>query len=223
MVLPDAVLATEQKPPRGMPEKRRAIARAARLVFGREGYTRASLDVIAAEAGVSKRTIYNHYADKERLFLSVALEGAEAVAKTVAAIADRHLRKIIDIEADLIDFGVDRALALLSAAEHFAIVRTIQAEASRIAPEILEAWREAGPRASHRDIAEHFRRIADRGLLSIVDADLATNHFTLLTFTNVADKSFYGAIPIAESEIIEIVTSGVKTFLRLYGQSGENS
>jgi AcrR family transcriptional regulator len=219
MAIPDAALHAAQESRRGMPEKRRAIAHAAQLVFGREGYTRASLDVIAAEAGVSKRTIYNHYPDKRQLFLSVSIEGAQAVARTVAMIADRHLRKILDIEEDLIAFGVDRARALLSAADHFAIVRTIQAEASRMPPDVLEAWREACPRASHRDIAEHFIRIADRGMLSIEDAEQAANHFTLLTFTNIAEKSFYGAVPISESDITEIVTSGVKTFLLLYGPS----
>ncbi|MEV5986378.1 helix-turn-helix domain-containing protein [Streptomyces sp. NPDC052051] len=53
---------------RGMPEKRRSIAQAARAVFGREGYSRASVDANAVEAGVSKRTIYNHFTDKEQLF-----------------------------------------------------------------------------------------------------------------------------------------------------------
>ena len=40
-------------------------------LFLRDGYARTSVDAIAAEAGVSKRTIYNHYGDKESLFLSV--------------------------------------------------------------------------------------------------------------------------------------------------------
>ena len=40
-------------------QKRRAILAAARTVFMREGFG-AGLDVIAAEADVSKVTIYNH-------------------------------------------------------------------------------------------------------------------------------------------------------------------
>ena len=54
----------------GSPVKRAAITRAALEVFLREGYARASVDAIAASAGVSKRTIYDYYGDKERLFLS---------------------------------------------------------------------------------------------------------------------------------------------------------
>jgi len=33
----------------------------------RDGYTRASIDAISAEAGVSTRTIYNHFTDKAML------------------------------------------------------------------------------------------------------------------------------------------------------------
>ncbi|MBB5936912.1 TetR/AcrR family transcriptional regulator [Streptomyces zagrosensis] len=54
--------------------KREAILRAAVEVFLREGYARASVDAIAEEAGVAKQTVYNHFGDKERLFLA-AVEG----------------------------------------------------------------------------------------------------------------------------------------------------
>jgi AcrR family transcriptional regulator len=206
-------------PPRaygGQPDKRRAIAHAARTVFGREGYTGASVDVIAAEAGVSKRTVYNHYSDKEQLFLSVILEGSAQVAETHLHIADRHLRKILDLDADLIAFGLEWATSPTAFAGHFALVRTIQAEAVRISPVVLEAWQDAGPRAFQRELALRLRRIADRGLLVIDDAETAALHFNLLTFVNVAQRSFYYAIPLDEAEITDIVTNGVQTFLHLY-------
>lgn len=201
---------------RGLPEKRRAIAQAARTVFGREGFTRASVDTIATEAGVSKRTIYNHYPDKEKLFLSVILEGSESVAATHMRIAERHLRKILDLEEDLIAYGVEWASSPTAFLDHFALVRTIQAEASRIPAEVLEAWQNAGPRAFQEELAGYLRAIADRGLLVVPDPDEAANHFNLLTFVNVVQKSFYGAIRIADEEITELVTGGVRAFLRLY-------
>jgi AcrR family transcriptional regulator len=40
-------------------------------VFCREGYAGANIDMIAAEAGVSRQTIYNHHGDKEKLFVAV--------------------------------------------------------------------------------------------------------------------------------------------------------
>ena len=48
--------------------KRLAILEAAKTLFMRNGYEGSSMDAIAAEAGVSKLTVYNHFTDKETLF-----------------------------------------------------------------------------------------------------------------------------------------------------------
>ena len=54
--------------------KRASILAAARVVFTREGYAGASMDVVAAEAGASKRTVYQYFADKEELFAATVLD-----------------------------------------------------------------------------------------------------------------------------------------------------
>ncbi|WP_437005478.1 TetR/AcrR family transcriptional regulator [Streptomyces sp. enrichment culture] len=199
-----------------MPEKRRAITRSARAVFGREGYARASVDTIALEAGVSKRTIYNHFADKEQLFQTVALEGAEQVTEAVGELLERHLRKIVDLREDLIAFGLERVAAVAEFPDHFALVRTIEAEVTRIPPIVLEVWKDVGPLSSHKKLAPYLRGIADRGLLVLDDAERAANHFNLLTITDVNQRTFYGALPLPEAEAAEIVVDGVDAFLRLY-------
>jgi len=48
--------------------KRAAILEAAAQLFTRLGFEGASMDQIAAEAGVSKLTVYSHFGDKEALF-----------------------------------------------------------------------------------------------------------------------------------------------------------
>jgi TetR/AcrR family transcriptional repressor of mexJK operon len=45
--------------------KRRAILEAATTVFLDTGYQGSSVDQIAAQAAVSKQTVYKHFADKE--------------------------------------------------------------------------------------------------------------------------------------------------------------
>ena len=45
-----------------------AILEAAKQLFAREGFAGVSMDKIAAEAGVSKLTVYSHFGDKEALF-----------------------------------------------------------------------------------------------------------------------------------------------------------
>jgi TetR/AcrR family transcriptional regulator len=50
------------------PRKAEAILKGARQEFLQRGFGAASMDRIAATAGVSKPTIYSHYGDKASLF-----------------------------------------------------------------------------------------------------------------------------------------------------------
>ncbi|MFD5431049.1 TetR/AcrR family transcriptional regulator [Kitasatospora sp. NPDC054768] len=207
----------------GRPEKRKAITQAATAVFGREGYVRASMDAIAAEAGVSKRTVYNHFADKETLFLSVALQNSAELTERIRELMAKYLDRVVELRQDLIDFAVQRARAVLSAGEHGALGRAIRAEVANIPADVLEAWLEAGPIASQRDLAQHFAALAERGLLTVEDAALAAEQFTLLTFHGIAERSFWGALPVADEEVERIAAAGVDAFLRIHGASSAAS
>ncbi|QKW20910.1 TetR/AcrR family transcriptional regulator [Kitasatospora sp. NA04385] len=209
--------ATPGSAPAGRPEKRAAIVAAAMAVFGREGYARASMDAIAAQAGVSKRTVYNHFSDKETLFLSVALETSGALTERIGELAARRLDDVTDLRADLIAFAADRAREVVGAGDHAALGRAIRAEAGNIPPEALRAWEEAGVVAALRDQEVRLRRLADEGHLVVEDAGLAAEHFMLLTFHGVADRSYWGTFPIDDAEIVRIATTGVDAFLKIYG------
>ncbi len=50
--------------------KRAAILEVAKRLFSHHGFDGVSMDQIAAEAGVSKLTVYSHFGDKESLFSS---------------------------------------------------------------------------------------------------------------------------------------------------------
>jgi TetR/AcrR family transcriptional regulator of autoinduction and epiphytic fitness len=51
--------------------KRQAILEGAIKVFTEQGFGAASMDAIAEVAGVSKRTVYNHFQSKEALFQTI--------------------------------------------------------------------------------------------------------------------------------------------------------
>lgn len=211
-------MGTEATPARrGRPDKREAMIRAASRVFGREGYERATVDAIAAEAGVSKKTIYNHFDDKAELFRTAALVGVRQVSEHITVLIDKHLSKILDLQTDLTDFAIDRAKAILDAPdEHSAFSRTIRAEVTSLPPAVLDEWLHEGPMRSLREIAVKLRAMADRGLLDIDDADKAAEYYTILTFTPIADRTFFGALPIRDAELAALAGDGVRMFLRLY-------
>ncbi len=72
-------------------KKRLAVLDGAVRVFIESGYEASSMDRIAEEAGVSKRTVYNHFASKETLFQEVIS----------AFLAERDQRKPIQYAREL--------------------------------------------------------------------------------------------------------------------------
>src|SRR4051812_20004050 len=68
------------------PERCLRIMEAARIHFNAHGFERASVDAIAAEAGVSKMTIYSHFASKEGLFEAVIRERTDRVMGGLAGV-----------------------------------------------------------------------------------------------------------------------------------------
>jgi len=58
-------------PQRLTDRKREAIVQAAIAEFRAAGFDATSMDRVAAEAGVSKRTVYNHFPSKEALFAEI--------------------------------------------------------------------------------------------------------------------------------------------------------
>lgn len=68
------------------PERLRRIVEAAHSHFNAHGLERASVEAIAAEAGVSKMTIYSHFASKESLFEAVIRDRTDRVMGGLAGV-----------------------------------------------------------------------------------------------------------------------------------------
>lgn len=198
-----------------MPDKREAILAGALTVFARDGYARGSIDVIAAEASVSTRTIYNHFRDKAELFREVIQDSAARVAAAQLEIVDHYLRKVTDLEADLIEFGIAWRTPMPDYAEHSALVRQVNAEAGHIPQDAIDAWQETGPLAVRRALADRLASFAADGLLQVDDPLRAALHFSLLI--SGANPSYRGG-SLSTEEVAEAVSTGVHAFLHGYGR-----
>lgn len=82
-------------PKRLTDRKREAIIQAAIAEFRANGFEITSMDKIAATAGVSKRTVYNHFPSKEELFAEILnqLWARISAEQTVVYRADQPLRE----------------------------------------------------------------------------------------------------------------------------------
>ncbi|WP_037973808.1 TetR/AcrR family transcriptional regulator [Streptomyces sp. NRRL WC-3742] len=203
--------------------RRTAIASASCAVFGREGYARASVDALAAAAGVSTRTLYNHFpGGKAELFRTVVSwtsgEVRDAQIARLGALLDtEHPPAPQDLERDLV--ALARAFVALMAEhpDHFALVRHIHAEADHVPQEVLQAWREAGPGPVGRALAQAMAALAGAGLLDVHgDAALAAAHFMALTSHSIVQLTHYGVLALPEEETRRQITGGVAAFLRAY-------
>ncbi|MGH8880318.1 MAG: TetR/AcrR family transcriptional regulator, partial [Stackebrandtia sp.] len=185
-------------------------------VFAEAGYGGAGIDAIAKRAGVSTRTIYNHFQDKPELFHATIMESTTSVTAAMLAVVERHFRKVTDLEADLIAFGCDLVRTKAEFAAHFEMMRQVKTEWSHVPAEAARQWDEAGPRRFNTELAARLRLLAERGLLRVGDADQAAHHLLVLAWSGLPDAFELGGTP--DSEVVEKVTAGVQVFL--YGYAG---
>jgi TetR/AcrR family transcriptional regulator, mexJK operon transcriptional repressor len=220
------VTTQQHEPPRAIadepryPAKRAAIARAALGLFVRDGYERTSVDAIAAQAGVSKRTVYSHYPDKERLFLAVVEDTYNGLLDQVRVIADRELDRPGDARQKLAGFlrGVARELA--GSDERAALLHLMISEAPRF-PEILDLWQ--GRRSDRASITPLLARAlaslpACNGL-AIDDPAQAAGYLTALTLGQVNNRGLFGLVPLSGDDLEAIIMGGLDVFLRAYRAS----
>ncbi|WP_164985812.1 TetR/AcrR family transcriptional regulator [Bosea sp. Tri-44] len=120
------------------PDKHDAITRAASETFLAEGFDRASLDQIAQRAGVSKQTIYSHFADKEALFKAICAELTEKLTIPLR----QPVVKGANLRSMLLRLG-DDALAMMVHPASLDLHRLIIGAAARF-PELGQAAYEAG-------------------------------------------------------------------------------
>lgn len=192
--------------------KRAAIARAAAEVFVEDGYA-AGVDRIAAEAGVSKVTVYNHFGSKEALFVEVVTEALEDALGAAVARAEARLAASSDLREALV--LASREWVEGVTAPKVAGLRRLVADEVRTFPELGAAWRRSGPDRAHPALAAAFRRPAAEGRLEMPDPELAaTQLFALVLYPHLVQGACGAEIGAATTE--ELIRSGVEMFLGYY-------
>lgn len=201
--------------PGGRAAKRRAITQGARTVFGREGYSRTSIEAIAAEAGVSTRTIYNHFSGKDQLFSHVVHDSASQVADAFIATVDKQVPGT-DPQADLLALGRAFAGQRTQFPEHFAMIQQIMAEVQHFPAAVIDTWQQAGPLRVQHEVARQLEQLTEAGLLRMDDSALGTVHFIALVTSEITIRP-HGSPALSPAQTRDCVTRAVDTFLHGYG------
>ena len=196
---------------------RAAVVEAARQLFMIHGYAGTTMEQIAAAAGLTKRTVYNNYGDKDALFTQIV---ADVIAFAEAFARGLHEEFAIGItaanlRAELQDLGRRLALGIVRA-EVVALRRLLIGEA-RAFPALAAEYFDRAPGQVLEELASGFALLGRRRLLRVSNAQRAAAQFAYLVAGEPLDRAMLvGAIP-SEDEIIACARDGVETFLARYG------
>lgn len=198
--LPPFLLATD---------KRTTVLRAAATLFLRDGYSGTSMDAVTAEAGVSKATVYAHFASKGALFETLMREGTGTAFSQFPSL----VRAGGDPTAELLAF-------LTPVTEHIlggglAWYRLIVAEAVRH-PQYARLFREVALGRLQQVLERYFEELVREGVLADVEPHRAAEALlTLVLIGPLHDRLLLG--PEA-ADFQERLRFALATVLRAYGR-----
>ena len=165
--------------------KREQILAGARLVFLRDGFAAASTDAIAAEAKVSKRTLYAYYPSKEELFADVmrGLTTENPQTRALESIEKMSPGSEGELRRDLLELAT-KIVAAMMQPDYLALLRTTIADTHRF-PQLGGLFRASVPERAMKSFATFIEKGRVRGVVGPeVDGDTAARMFVgpLLTY-----------------------------------------
>jgi TetR/AcrR family transcriptional regulator, mexJK operon transcriptional repressor len=214
---PAGTAETGEQPPGGRSaRKRQAIIDAATALFLQHGYQGTSMDDIAAQAAVSKQTVYKNFADKQQLFSDIVL-GAAARADAFIAALPQALAGTDDLAAGLRALA-RRYLATVMQPRLLQLRRLIVAEAGRF-PELARAYYERVPDHVMAGLAAQFGDLAGRGLLRADDPAVAARHYAFLVLGLPLDRAMFlgPGHGMSAAELDRQADEAALAFLAAYG------
>jgi TetR/AcrR family transcriptional regulator, mexJK operon transcriptional repressor len=195
-------------------EKRAAILEAAKALFVRNAFAGTSMDAVAAEAGVSKLTVYSHFGDKDNLFREVIraqiqdlmpedtyqYDPEEGIRETLERIALHHVR----LDCDVQNVGTFRA---------------ILSDCRQGNPRYGKLLWEEGPDRTHGLMKRLLQQAIEAGQLDIPNPTRAAGQFISLIKGEMLLRRMFGCEECAQSyaaELEQTARDGVDMFLRAY-------
>jgi TetR/AcrR family transcriptional repressor of mexJK operon len=190
--------------------KRAAIVDTAAHHFFHHGYAATAIEQVAADAGVSKVTIYNQFGDKRALFTAAVECECEKMRGhfSMDAMPSGALRE------RLIAIG-QAIFAFLFRPEMIQFERWIAAETDAD-PAIGIAFLEAGPWRMKQAFGALLADMAEQGELAIEDPALAAEQFvSMCKGMGDLERRFGASVTAAERD--RRIASAVEVFLAAYG------
>ncbi len=194
------------------PAKRLAILDAAKELFVRNGYASTSMDAVAAEAGVSKLTVYSHFTDKETLFSAAVVARCE---EQMPALFDELNR---DLPAQTLLLNVARGFQTLINSPESIELHRLMVTLGTQDPKLSQIFFEAGPQRILLETERLLSRLQQTGQLRVDSAGNAAEHFLSLIKGVCNFRLLVGCGEMPDAATAEAhVQEVVGLFMRAYG------
>ena len=184
------------------------ILDAAAALFTERGYGGASIEAIAARAGIGKLTLYRRFADKEALFQAVVLRMAEESSAALGKIADGD-----GGAAELLTAAGRHLLGVVLSPQSIAFHRILFAEAARL-PELCARIMPDNPSEPPTATRRLFHRLAERGMIRTEDVVFLNQQFVQAIIGRPLRKTLLGGPPMTARAQEEHVRKAVALFMR---------
>ena len=194
--------------------KREAIIAAATRAFFDRGFAAVSIEQVAADAGVSKVTVYNHFGDKRGLLVASVETQCEMMRGhfSIGELPRGTLReRLLAIGEAMVTF--------LSRDEMVQFERRIAAETEH-EPEIGKAFLAAGPHRMKTAFSALISALNEAGELRVDDPELAAEQFAAMC-KGMGDLDRRFGQPIDQKRNRERIEGAVEVFCRAYATGGE--
>ncbi len=195
--------------------KRQTIVETAAHLFFHNGYAATSIEQVAADAGVSKVTIYNQFGEKRALFAAAVeceCEKMRGHFSLDAMPAGTIRERLTAIGEAVFDF--------LFRPEMIQFERRIAAETEHD-PALGAAFLEAGPWRMKHGFAAWLRHAENAGDLRIPDADLAAEQFVSMC-KGMGDLERRFGAQVSPADRHARITGAVEVFLAAYGTDADH-
>jgi TetR/AcrR family transcriptional repressor of mexJK operon len=187
-----------------------AILEAAKRMFTVHGYDGVSMDQIAAEAGVSKLTVYSHFGDKETLFAAAVKSHCEQ------SLPDTLFAELPDVPLRERLLDIARAFFAMISAPAAIAGHRILCSPQIANSQLPQMFWEAGPKRVQAAFAELLVRRANAGELDVPDPALASAQFFALLKGEPHAQLVFGCCAVPAEAIEPHLAASVDMFLRAY-------
>lgn len=197
------------------PAKRQSIVDAARSLFVRKGFIAVSMDEIAAQARVSKRTLYKHFENKDSLFGAILATEKETQP---SAAAHPPFDANVALDEQLANMVKSR-LADLFEPSRFEVVRMIIGETLRN-PDLARQF--GAELDAYSDLlAPWLAKATELGYLDVSEPEASSRLF----WKGVLGIGFWPALlknePVSPPDFDKLVREWIASFLVYLGGSND--